>query len=191
MARKALRGCAVNDFLNPKSMLTPGAAGAFLMFLVNGVCFSFPELAPRYVALGLSFVIGLVSFAAVDVKPVLRATLWVLNSLIIFTMGMGAAKVASVASGPQQTAATPPALGLVLDLLVAPAQAQEPPHPDVPAAMPAAAASADPEVRRLLEAQRRQIEALQQQNQQLAQAQAAAPPAPARAAQANKFFKDW
>jgi len=181
----------MNDFLNPKSMLTPGAAGAVLMFLVNGICFSFPELAPRYVALGLSFVIGLVSFAAADLKPVLRATLWVLNSLIIFTMGMGAAKVASTASASQQTAAVPPALAVVLDLLAPAAQAQ-----DVAAAAvapPAAAAAAEPALQKKLEEQRRQIESLQRQ---LAQAQAqAAPPGPVTAAAAapprNSFFKEW
>lgn len=188
----------MNDFLNPKSMLTPGAAGAILMFLVNGICFSFPEVAPRYVALGLSFVIGLVSFAASDVKLVLRGTLWVLNSLIIFTMGMGAAKVASSAAAPQQAAITPPALGMVLDLLVPSAQAQGPSSAAVPvAAAPAAAAQpipqvSDPAVQKLLEDQRRQIEALKAQNAQLVQVQAASPPAATAAPRASSgFFKDW
>lgn len=173
----------MNDFLNPKSMVTPGAAGAVLMFLVNGICFSFPELAPRYVALGLSFVIGLVSFAAADLKPVLRGTLWVLNSLIIFTMGMGAAKVASTASASQQTAAVPPALAMVLDLVAPAVQAQ-----DVAAAA-APPPAADPALRKKLEEQQRQIEALQRQ---LAQAQASAPaPAAMAPAPRNSFFKEW
>lgn len=186
----------MNDFLNPKSMLTPGAAGAFLMFLVNGICFSFPEMAPRYVALGLSFVIGLVSFAAADVKPVLRATLWVLNSLIIFTMGMGAAKVASSAAAPQQAAASPPALGLVLDLLIPAAHAQGSSGTVVPAAPAAAAAQpvpqiADPAVQKLLEDQRRQIDALKQQNAQLIQVQAANPSTAAAPRASSSFFKEW
>jgi len=176
----------MNDFLNPKAMLTPGAAGAVLMFLVNGVCFSFPELAPRYVALGLSFVIGLVSFTASDVKPVLRGTLWVLNSLVIFTMGMGAAKVASSASAAQQTAAVPPALALVLDMVAPAALAQD----TTPVAAPQPAATADSALHQQLEEQRRQIEALKRQNAQL-QAQAATTQPAATAAPRNSFFKQW
>jgi hypothetical protein len=40
----------VNDFLNPKSMVTPGMAGALVMFLSNAVCFQFPEIALRWAA---------------------------------------------------------------------------------------------------------------------------------------------
>jgi hypothetical protein len=45
----------MQDFLNPKSMLTPGVTRTFMMFLVNGLLGQFPELSPRFTALGISF----------------------------------------------------------------------------------------------------------------------------------------
>ena len=48
----------MNDFLNPKSMRTPGVAGSLMMFLVNGLASQFPELPARYLALCLSFLLG-------------------------------------------------------------------------------------------------------------------------------------
>lgn len=87
------------EFINPKSMITPGAAGALLMFIVNGLCYSFPELEPRVVALVLSFVIGTVVFKAVSLRIGERTAYWIINSLIIFVMGTGAANIAAKASG--------------------------------------------------------------------------------------------
>lgn len=58
----------MNEFLNPKSMTTPGAAGALMMLLANTFCAMFPEVAFRYAALSLSFLIGSVVFATVGMK---------------------------------------------------------------------------------------------------------------------------
>lgn len=58
----------MNDFLNPKSMITPGMAGALVMFLSNAICFQFPEIAPRWAALLLSFVLGGGLIAAAEAK---------------------------------------------------------------------------------------------------------------------------
>ena len=94
------------DFINPKSMITPGAAGALLMFMVNGLCYSFPELEPRMAALVLSFIIGTVVFKAGSLRVGERTAYWVINSLIIFVMGTGAANIAAKASSePEKVAA--------------------------------------------------------------------------------------
>lgn len=90
------------EFINPKSMVTPGASGALMMFIVNGLCYSFPELEPRVVALLLSFIIGGVVFKATGLRVGERTAYWVINSLIIFVMGTGAANIASKASGPPE-----------------------------------------------------------------------------------------
>jgi hypothetical protein len=77
----------MNEFLNPKSMSTPGAAGALMMLMANALCSNFPECPFRYVALILSFAIGAVVFAASTMKVWERGIYWVVNSLIIFSMG--------------------------------------------------------------------------------------------------------
>jgi hypothetical protein len=91
----------MNEFLNPKSMLTPGAAGSLMMLLANTLCAVFPELAFRYVAISLSFVIGLAILVSANMKLAERATYWVINSLVIFAVGVGTSNIAAnAAAGP-------------------------------------------------------------------------------------------
>lgn len=85
----------MNDFLNPKSMLTPGAAGALMMLIANTLCSTFPELGFRYVALGMSFLIGAFAIASVtDLSRLSRGGFWVMNSLVIFCVGVGTSNIA-------------------------------------------------------------------------------------------------
>lgn len=112
----------MNEFLNPKSMITPGAAGALMMFLVNGLAAPFPELPVRYVALVLSFVIGaFIMFKAPRLKVPERVVYWVVNSLVIFVVGFGASRLG-------REAATPSANGdaSMFSAFVPSAYAQEP-----------------------------------------------------------------
>ncbi len=85
----------MNQFLNPRSMSTPGVAGALMMLIANTVCINFPEFPFRYIALILSFVIGAVVFTASTMKVWERGIYWILNSLIIFSMGVGATNIAA------------------------------------------------------------------------------------------------
>jgi len=85
----------MNEFLNPKSMSTPGAAGALMMLIANALCNNFPEFPFRYVALILSFAIGAIVFTATTMKAWERGIYWVVNSLIIFSMGVGATNIAA------------------------------------------------------------------------------------------------
>lgn len=91
----------MQEFINPKSMLTPGVAGSLMMFLVNGIVYQFPEFQPRYVALFLSFLIGaVVWFSQSTAKSYVleRAVYWILNSLVIFVVGLGATNLAADAT---------------------------------------------------------------------------------------------
>src|SRR5260221_12086664 len=92
----------MNEFLNPKSMVTPGVAGSVVMFLSNAVCFQFPEIAPRWAALGLSFLLALCVMVAAKQKLLPGAGFLVVNSLIIFSGAVGSAGVAAQAG--RQTA---------------------------------------------------------------------------------------
>lgn len=96
----------MQDFLNPKSMVTPGVAGAFMMFLVNGLNFHFPEMSARFTALGISFLIGAsVVFYSQQLKqnPVyVKGVYWVLNSLVVFVVGFGTTNLAVDAAKAQQ-----------------------------------------------------------------------------------------
>ena len=91
----------MNEFLNPKSMLTPGAAGSLMMLLANTLCAVFPELGFRYVAISLSFVIGLAMLISANLRLAERMSYWVINSLVIFAVGIGTSNIAAnVAAGP-------------------------------------------------------------------------------------------
>jgi hypothetical protein len=148
------------EFINPKSMLTPGVAGALMMFIVNGVTSAFPEVPPRYLALGLSLLIALIvlsSKEAETAKVYTRCVLWLLNGLIIFVVGFGSANLAAEATSRTRAGSSPsaPMLGWA-----SPAYAQTPaaerPAPEQPA--PPSAASQDSEKLKAL------IERLQREN---------------------------
>jgi hypothetical protein len=82
----------MQEFLNPKSMATPGVAGTLMMFLVNGLTHPFPELSARYTALAISFLIGTFVFFSQELKDsnsFAKGTLWIVNSLIVFVIGFG------------------------------------------------------------------------------------------------------
>jgi hypothetical protein len=88
----------MQDFINPKSMMTPGIAGSTMMFIVNGIVFAFPEIQPRIIALILSFLIGSIVFASrSDLSTAIwtKSVYWVVNSLIIFVVGFGTAHFAA------------------------------------------------------------------------------------------------
>ncbi len=98
------------DFLNPKSMITPGVAGGIVMLITNSLIGQFDLSGPK-VALGLSFLVGTLVFLAKTVPPWQRVIYYVLNSLIIFATATGTAFVgnkaetrmtpASIAEAPQ------------------------------------------------------------------------------------------
>jgi hypothetical protein len=95
----------MGEFLNPKSMLTPGAAGAVMMFVVNGLGTPFPDLPRRYVALALSFLLSaLIVLKLPAIRLPERLGYWVLNSFMIFVIGFGANTLGREATSTPPTA---------------------------------------------------------------------------------------
>jgi hypothetical protein len=97
----------MNDYLNPKSMVTPGVAGGLIVLITNTCATQF-HLERKWTALVLSAMIGLVVVIAFAGSIWEKAIFWVLNSLIIFSMAMGTNEAASdIASPSVSTASTP------------------------------------------------------------------------------------
>ena len=101
---------SVKDFLNPKSMLTPGVAGSITMMIGNTMWVQF-GLEPKWTGIVLSFLLGLLVFTAMEMTLWQRILYWLLNSLIIFSVGVGTNSLGAAAS---QHAKTGPALGSLL-----------------------------------------------------------------------------
>ena len=194
----------MNEFLNPKSMTTPGAAGALMMLLANTVCAAFPEVAFRYVALLLSFMIGSIVFKAAGLGRWERGAYWLINSLIIFSMGVGTSNIAAnVAANPNNRATLERAVAILEPsfLIVADTANAQEPISTRPALSSTDRVGTAVEGRELEEKQAllKEIEQLRQQNQALQQQKIsipkeAQPTEPARKQKAygqQGFFKKW
>lgn len=81
----------VGEFLNPKSMLTPGICGAVIMVVANtlGTAFELAGPTRSLVCLGLSFLAGTLVFAAGVKKLLPKIAYYIFNSLIIFSAAAG------------------------------------------------------------------------------------------------------
>ena len=116
----------VEEFLQPKAMLTPGIAGGVTMLIANALWVAF-SLPPRWTSLALSFLLGLLVFVATTRVPVWqRAVYYLLNSLIIFSVSIGTNYVGVGATRPptQQTSTVQPgARSFFGDWLQTPARA--------------------------------------------------------------------
>jgi hypothetical protein len=78
----------MNDFLNAKSMVTPGVAGGLVM-LISNTCAAQFDLTPKWTALVLSALLGLL-VVCILVAPIWqKGLLWFFNALVIFSMAMG------------------------------------------------------------------------------------------------------
>lgn len=83
----------LEEFVNPKSMVTPGFAAA-IVATVAGALFSMFGLALPLALIALSFFVGAVvflsrEFADPQMRSIAKGFLYVLNSLIIFAMATG------------------------------------------------------------------------------------------------------
>jgi hypothetical protein len=78
----------IEQFLTPEAMLTPGAAGALTMMITNALALNF-ETHRALTGLAVSFLFGAMVFVAA--RSFWQKTLYyVLNSLIIFCVALGA-----------------------------------------------------------------------------------------------------
>lgn len=113
------------EFLNPKSMLTPGAAGG-VTFAITTAVGNIVPLQPALIALIISFVVGVLVFAGPGIALTKRIVLYVLNSLIIFVSAAGLNTMATqrgLEPGSAQTTVTESAA----ISFIAPAHAQQNP----------------------------------------------------------------
>jgi hypothetical protein len=90
---------ALDKFLTPEAMLTPGAAGGTTMLIANALANNF-GLPPSYIGLLLSFLFGLLVLASAR-ELWLRVIYYVLNSLIIFCIAFGSGNL--IASNGNRT----------------------------------------------------------------------------------------
>jgi hypothetical protein len=88
----------MSDFLNAKSMLTPGIAGGLVMLLTDALASQFGA-APNWTALVLSALVGLLVLGDTKVPVVQRAVFYVLNALIIFAVAVGTNQLGAAATG--------------------------------------------------------------------------------------------
>lgn len=186
----------MQDFINPKSMLTPGLAGSLMMFLVNGIVLQFPELSPRYLGLFISFMIGsIVWFSQCSEKSIFleKMLYWTLNSLVIFVVGFGATHLAAGAtdtsSNNTSSVSIIPFISNVLAQESPPLSApissdqgqREPIKPDSPSVQATKAMEEELKQKQVEnDSLKKQIETLQRSNKELL-----APKKP------NNFFKRW
>ena len=84
----------VNDFLNPKSMLTPGLAGGLTMVISTTLWVHF-GLPQKWTALAISLAISLLVVRTQNIPLWERIIYYGLNTLFIFSMGLGAHKAIS------------------------------------------------------------------------------------------------
>lgn len=78
----------MNDFLDSKSMLTPGVAG-LVTTMVTATLATVFGLPGGITGLVVSFVIGLLVWYDTKVAWHKRLLLYVINSMVIFTVAMG------------------------------------------------------------------------------------------------------
>ncbi len=90
-------GAQAQDFLNPKSMITPGAAGGIVMMIGNTLWLQF-GLDPKWSGIGISLLFGLLVVAGPAMPIWQRGVYCILNSLIVFTMALGANSLGAAAA---------------------------------------------------------------------------------------------
>lgn len=79
---------AIEQFLTPEAMLTPGVAGSLTMMITNALTVNF-AMPRAWVGLGLSFVFGLLVLVTTR-SLLVKGVFYVLNSLVIFCVAAGA-----------------------------------------------------------------------------------------------------
>jgi hypothetical protein len=86
--RNQAGGAAIDAFLRPESMVTPGALGALATIITNALANNFHFIGHAYLAILLSFAFGLT--AIINSNSVVQKFIYyVLNSLIIFSVATG------------------------------------------------------------------------------------------------------
>src|SRR5215813_3799615 len=112
----------VKEFLNPKSTITPGVAGSIAMLAANGLWVGF-ALPQAWTALAVSALFALLIGANLTAPVWQRLIYFVLNSLVIFSVGIGGNTLGTRAT---QAPSAAPHSGSYRPLGVVDAHAQQP-----------------------------------------------------------------
>ena len=78
----------MDEFINSKAMITPGVAGTSVIMVTGSLVSQF-DIPGNWVALILSFLLGMAVWSDDSVVMPNKLVLYVLNSLIIFTVANG------------------------------------------------------------------------------------------------------
>jgi hypothetical protein len=79
----------MDEFFNPKSLITPAAAGLATMLIANTLAWQF-GFSPKYTALSVSLLIALVLISTTrHLITWQRFAFYTLNALVIFTVAIG------------------------------------------------------------------------------------------------------
>lgn len=97
----------MNQFLNSKSMVTPGVAGGVVTLIAATLSTQF-DLPAKWIALGASLLIALLIFFADQVETLLaRVIILVLNTMIIFSVAVGTNVTGKAVQAAPQTMDVP------------------------------------------------------------------------------------
>lgn len=88
MPKSELAGKGIDEFINPKSMVTPGVVGGLTMTISNSLYVAFGAPAAVTTAI-VSLLFAMVVFRARRIPVWQRGIFYVLNSLIIFSVAFG------------------------------------------------------------------------------------------------------
>ena len=81
-----------DEFLNPKSMITPGAAGSMTMLIANTLYTQF-NIEPKWSGLTISFIFAFFVVSRLRMIVWQRALLLFLNGMIVFSVAIGTTTV--------------------------------------------------------------------------------------------------
>jgi hypothetical protein len=98
----------MNDFLNSKSMITPGASGALVTLVTASLSSQF-GLPAKWIALISSVVLALVIFFLDQAgKVMVRLLVFLVNAAIIFSVSVGTNTSVTAAKPPAAIPSDPP-----------------------------------------------------------------------------------
>jgi hypothetical protein len=173
----------VKEFLNPKSTLTPGVAGAIAMLAANSLWVTF-GLPQAWTALAVSALFALLVASGLAAPLWQRGIYLVLNSLVIFSVGIGSNALGSHGALPSTTQRTSEYQG---PLTLSRAYGQPPPTPPTAAGLK----RREDEVAQKEQALQRREEEIRRKENEIKGGTPSPSPPPAAPGSSRKFFEQW
>ena len=102
----------VENLVSAKSVLISGAAGVVTMVIANTLWMAY-QLPPRWVALALSFLLGLAAFVAIRQTLGQRILCYLCSSSIIFLVAVGSNRAGMILTGLAEPTAQPSGISII------------------------------------------------------------------------------